>query len=1257
MSTVGQAAGGLVGGIAGFFIGGPSGAIYGAQIGLMAGGYLDPPKGPKGRPPGADQLTVQTSTYGAPLKRGYGTYATYGNVFWVKGNKLDAVEKKQKQKSGKGGSKQTASTWEVFGTFAIGFHLGEITAYKRIWFGSKLVYDAGASTIGAIMATNETGGSLALYTGSPTQLPDPLIQADMGVGSTPGYRGLAYIVVNNWPLAEWGNSLAGLQIKAELVVDGTVTQYDRRVYVPNDLYTPFAVECSDYSAGKGPYNPKIKNGLFSFSKEQYTYTLSYEGSLVSRAPSGVIPGVPGDVGERFFVGYLGNSAVYYDNTVPPGGDLKIGSAVFASRQGNTTDAFCGACIGGDGRLYMLMSTAGVGRLDIYDDSLNLISSQPQSIYVGSNTISHPAVPGSQITFCVEGGSYLWAANSLGTTNALDLYAISSSGALTPLWGYTAAFYGTYGLYACMAAENGLCYHATDGGSLAIFDRSRIIASTLVPLADVLRAECLQSGILDSADIDTSEITQTLRGYEIAQTASIRSALEPLQAAWPFDIIPHGYQIKFVPRGKSSVATIDILELGTTADGGGAVQITTAREMDSQLPRRVSVKYRNANREYDSDVGPGAERLNSDAVNIITVDLSLVMTEAEAAGVEQVLLYMYWLERHDVSFTLPPVYRNLEPADVVTINGNAATYLLRLTEINDLPDGRLECKAKYNAVAIYTPNVVAQVTANSPKMLSFAGPSLLQLLDIPCIDSTVMNKPGILAAVSGYFAGWPGGTLFRSDDSGQTWNDVQGFTAPGCTIGYATNSIGPVSRYSVDPGSMLNVRLVTGALFSVTQDAMLNGANHFAYGGHGRWEIIAAQNCVQQANDTYTLSNLLRGRFGTEQYMDDHTEVDVIVLLDSDEVRFSGMDIASINLTRLWRPVTSGQMVDAAAETALAYSGVNLKPLSPVDVKASIDGTNGTWAVTWTRRTRTPVEPFSGAAVPVAESAESYRVEICSSGFSTVLRTVSGLSSPSFSYSVAQQTADYGGAVSQIYIRIYQVSSTLGNGYPAVETLFASLSLVDPNWASVVIGLHCEGANNSTTFTDVKGNTITAGGNAKITTGWSAFGLSSGLFDGSGDYLDCGALAPKNGDFTFDLQLRLTAASKVQIIASSYNIGTAQTNAMVLMIKATNVISLYVGGASAIDGNTVLSANTRYHIEVGYRHSDKMVFIFVNGVLDVSGALPNQITAGTTLWVGGSPGDNNIGTDWLDANIDEFRLTSALRHTATFTPPFAAFPEQ
>jgi hypothetical protein len=75
MSSGGQVVGGLVGAVAGFFLGGgtPSGALYGAQIGMTLGGYLDPPKGPTVNGPRLNDLSVQTSTYGAVIPRVYGT--------------------------------------------------------------------------------------------------------------------------------------------------------------------------------------------------------------------------------------------------------------------------------------------------------------------------------------------------------------------------------------------------------------------------------------------------------------------------------------------------------------------------------------------------------------------------------------------------------------------------------------------------------------------------------------------------------------------------------------------------------------------------------------------------------------------------------------------------------------------------------------------------------------------------------------------------------------------------------------------------------------------------------------------------------------------------------------------------------------------------------------------------------------------------------------------------------------------------------
>jgi len=78
--------------------------------------------------------------------------------------------------------------------------------------------------------------------------------------------------------------------------------------------------------------------------------------------------------------------------------------------------------------------------------------------------------------------------------------------------------------------------------------------------------------------------------------------------------------------------------------------------------------------------------------------------------------------------------------------------------------------------------------------------------------------------------------------------------------------------------------------------------------------------------------------------------------------------------------------------------------------------------------------------------------------------------------------------------------------------FAPAGPTDPDFASVVLLLHCNGSNGGTTFTDNSsyGRAMTANGNAQTSTAQSKFNGSSGLFDGAGDYLTASA----SSDFTF-----------------------------------------------------------------------------------------------------------------------------------------------
>ena len=248
---------------------------------------------------------------------------------------------------------------------------------------------------------------------------------------------------------------------------------------------------------------------------------------------------------------------------------------------------------------------------------------------------------------------------------------------------------------------GACY---DGSGFSIVDsstgsccyiRANVLAITNPTLSSIVSEECIRSGLLSAGDIDVASLTSTVRGYLVASTGTIRSALEPLQAAWPFDVVQRGYKIKFLPRGGSSVVTIDADDLDArSASGKPGVQITTSREMDSQLPRVLTIKHV----DYDREYGAGeqyVERLNTDAINDVKMELPIVLTAGEAVGKAETLLYLRWLERFDVSFSIPGTYNQLEPGDVVTLETPEGNISLRLVAINYTSDGRLECRAKYN----------------------------------------------------------------------------------------------------------------------------------------------------------------------------------------------------------------------------------------------------------------------------------------------------------------------------------------------------------------------------------------------------------------------------------------------------------------------------------------------------------------------------------------------------------------------------------
>ena len=180
-----------------------AGATIGAQVGALAGSFVDQAlfgTGGQNRTfegPRLDDLRVTTSSEGAPIPRIYGAARVGGQVIWATEFEEQRVTRKAGGQS-KGGSGGGGSTTQVsylyYANFAVAIGEGEITGLGRIWADGE---EWDLSTI-----------THRLHVGSEDQTPDPFIEAHLGAGNTPAYRGTAYIVFERLALEPFGNRSA-----------------------------------------------------------------------------------------------------------------------------------------------------------------------------------------------------------------------------------------------------------------------------------------------------------------------------------------------------------------------------------------------------------------------------------------------------------------------------------------------------------------------------------------------------------------------------------------------------------------------------------------------------------------------------------------------------------------------------------------------------------------------------------------------------------------------------------------------------------------------------------------------------------------------------------------------------------------------------------------------------------------------------------------------------------------------------------------
>jgi hypothetical protein len=554
----------------------------------------------------------------------------------------------------------------------------------------------------------------------------------------------------------------------------------------------------------------------------------------------------------------------------------------------------------------------------------------------------------------------------------------------------------------------------------------LITSTLATLSAIVQAECLLGG-LAAGDLDVTALTDNVRGYVVSRSA-LRGCIEPLAQSFFFDAIESDGKLKFVKRNGASVLTLASTDLAAHAPGEALPEpLHHAHAMDLDLPNEVGLNFYDDDAAYQQGTQYG-RRLATNAVGQVSIDVPIVLSEAEALHIAQALLFDAWAARETFSFQTSRKFSKYEPGDIFTLPFPANdTTAVRVTKRDDGANGVIRWEAAFCEPTVYAQTQAAAAAETPVETTSVPGPTLAELMDIPLLRD-VDDSYGFYVAALGYLAEWRGAQLYISRDGGGTYDDMEaGLLLVESSIGFAETVLGaPIWLEQFDEKCTVDVHLVEGALASVTRTDVLNGLN-VALLGH---EVIQFRTATALSATQWRLSGLLRGRLGTDWAVGTHAINERFVLLDRAAARFVRQGSADVGVEHLVKAVSLGNRLAGTPENRFTYAGINLKPLSPVQLAGGRDPT-GNLNLAWRRRTRFNATWRDYVDAPLGEETESYSIDVMNGA--AVARTIAA-STNLAQYTAAQQTTDFGAPQAAITLNLYQVSSRVGRGYAASATL-------------------------------------------------------------------------------------------------------------------------------------------------------------------------------------------------------------------------------
>ncbi len=544
---------------------------------------------------------------------------------------------------------------------------------------------------------------------------------------------------------------------------------------------------------------------------------------------------------------------------------------------------------------------------------------------------------------------------------------------------------------------------------------------------------------DISQIEVDNLDDALTGQQLNQTVNFKDLMAQLCAAFRVDMTETAFGgLKYNRQVDNRVPDL-LIDPGSlipisSSDPSNTVDID--RVASNEIPSILQLSF--INEDYGFQIGSAVARRTvypyrtANAASSLALSLPIVMKYEDGTYYAGLALFDMWAGKTTFTINLPPRFLAIEPGDVVQVTRpSGRNDLCKVTEVQILPDFSLTVtlssvnKLKptpYYQNALNPTQVAPPVGAAGLSYGTLSTPSPLgvyvTVIDNIALTDADLSEPNIPLYVASTSPS-DISTKYGPNDP-QLLGTTTAFQRFGTVITALYNTATP---FHTDYDTQLVLKMSTGAALASCSDADFRaGVNNVCIGSPGRWELIFFRDVVLNADGTYTLSTLLRGRrnsdaaIGTGQAGD----VAVVDVLGAARYTLPAADLNQVIAIYGMQPGVPPAPRGGVYGT-LGVAAAALAPLPPRWPRARRQG-NGDVALTWHRRDRAASADF-WSDPPVSDPPETYHLSITGA---IGVRDVA-VNAANYTYSLADQTTDGLSAAKRLNVVLYQQGSRVAQG--------------------------------------------------------------------------------------------------------------------------------------------------------------------------------------------------------------------------------------